>query len=720
MKEEEFDRGFRIVATILLALLIVTIPLLSIITKVSFEDYYSIVRELGTDAEELKDKELFDMSMGIYYYNCGLLAVSMVAHIIYFIGKARYNRKNKKTFKEKLIKNWPCVLLAIFMCWTLVGCIQAGMEMDAEVQIKRSKSIEDVSERIIKIANWSSGDRMANLSDMYQNAKDRAWHGCNNLKDGYYSFMFYASVLLNVLMLGNKAENHKKWLLRSLMITSLVMGFLCLLSFVVPDTFYGVIYYNRLTFNNSNHFGYYISVVLMLSVLLMMQEKNWYFKGLSLLNCLIYFPLLIINNTFGSYLGVLAGLVFVGIVALIRLVSRKQVSEFAFYVLAVMMFVSSSTIIANRTSESYNKGFVISTIDLNFPFMNTLRYTFNTFSEEKAENLMISNATINGVPVKWGTQIEQLDVKESTLVKQNFDGLFRDIRIILGFYGRTDNINVITQEDFSNKILEIAAKYPPVSGETVEEYDARQNLIQKEAQEFIKENNLLDESGNLIALPSKENENQTTNKSGLDDEVSNTGSGRGEVWIRSLDLMNQRPLFGWGLENLLNEFVNQYGINEGRTHNLILQLGGTTGIVGMLIYMVAVISIFLRVLYDVKLKTYNRKTYYLIGGAFLVATIIINILVSCITNKLLVNGIATVLLWALLYAVVFLRKIRLRVRDWNQFEYIASGVFVSYMVSSLFGNSAFYTSPYFMIFLGLLVYEMLNKKPAFNDKKGAE
>ena len=717
MREEEFDKRFRIIATILLALLIVTIPLLSIITKISFDDYYSIARELGTDAEELKGKEPFDMSMGIYYYNCGLLAVSMLMHAIYFI---KHNRKKEMPLKEKLKKNWPCVLLAVFMCWTLVGCIQAGMEMDAEVQIKRANSIEDVPERIIKIANWSSGDRLANLSDMYQNAKDRAWHGCNNLKDGYYSFMFYASVLLNVLMLGNNAANHKKWLLRSLMITSLIMGVLCLLSFIVPDAFYGVIYYNRLTFNNSNHFGYYISIVLMLSVLLMMQEKNWYFKGLSLFNCLVYFPLLIINNTFGAYLGILAGLIFVGVVALIRLVSRKQVSEFVFYVLAVIMLVSSSTIIANRSSESYNKGFVISTIDLNFPFMNTRRYTFNSFSEEQAEALMISNATINGKPVKWGTQVEQLDVKKPTLVKQNFDGLFRDISILLGAYGQKDDNKVITQEDFSNKILEIASKYPPVSGETIEEYDARQKLIEKEMQEFIKENNLLDESGNLIALPSNETDNQKTNKSGLTDEVSNTGSGRGEVWIRSLDLMNQRPLFGWGLENLLNEFVNQYGINEGRTHNLILQLGGTTGIVGMLIYMVAVISIFLRVLYDVKLRTYNRKTYYIICGVFLIATIIVNILVSSFTNKLLVNGIATTVLWAILYASIFFKNIRLRVRDWNQFEYIASGVFVSYMVSSLFGNSAFYTSPYFMIFLGLLVYEMLNKKSAINDKKGAE
>ncbi len=722
MKEELFDKRFRIIATVLLALVIVTIPVLSLITKVSFDNYYNMVSELGSDAEELQDIEPFEMSMGIYIYNCGLLVVSLFAQAIYFISKWRRDW-DKSTFKEKMAKNWPCILLAIFMCWTLVGCIQAGMEMDAEVMIKRSNSIDEVPERIIEIANWSSGDRMANLSDMYQNAKDRAWHGCNNLKDGYYSFMFYASVLLNVLMLGNNAKNHKKWLLRSFIITSLIMGFMCILSFMTPNSFAGVLYYNRLTFNNSNHFGYYISVVLMLSVLAMMLDDNWYFKGISLINCLFYFPLLILNNTFGAYLGILAGMIFVGVTALIRLISKHKVSEFVFYAIALLMMIVSSNVIADRDSNSYSRMgayFTYSKLDLNFFGKNTIEYTFNSLSEENAKLFSIDKSTVGNVPVKWGNQVTELDHRVEPMVKRNFEVMFRDIGIILGFYQKANSEKVMTQEEFTAKVLEITAKYPKVSGETFEEYSARQDLIEKETQEFIKANNLLDESGNLKDLPSASNANQTNNKSGLDDEVSSTGSGRGEVWIRSLDLMNQRPLFGWGLENLLNEFVNQYGINEGRTHNLILQLGGTTGIVGMLIYITAVISIFLKVVYDAKLRTFDKKGTIIIAGVFLIATIILNVIVSKFTNKLLINGIATVLMWAVLYALIFIKRIKLRVREWNAFEYIGSGVFVSYMVSSFFGNSAFYTSPYFMIFLGLLVYEMLNKTPVFEKEKGAE
>ena len=98
---------------------------------------------------------------------------------------------------------------------------------------------------------------------------------------------------------------------------------------------------------------------------------------------------------------------------------------------------------------------------------------------------------------------------------------------------------------------------------------------------------------------------------------------------------------------LLNEFYNQYGVNEGRTHNLILQLAGTTGVFGMLFYMIAVIGIFF--------------------------------------------------------------KVMARYRNWGLIEYVTVPTFIAYMVSSMFGNSAFYTSPYFMIILGMMIATTLFK-----------
>ncbi len=199
------------------------------------------------------------------------------------------------------------------------------------------------------------------------------------------------------------------------------------------------------------------------------------------------------------------------------------------------------------------------------------------------------------------------------------------------------------------------------------------------------------------------------------DDLSNVGSGRGPVWVRSLDLMNQRPWFGWGLENLLNEFYEQYNISEGRTHNLVLQLGGTTGIPGVLMYLIATISIWFKVLYDAKFRKFSKKSLLIILAVCIVLVVITNLAVSAITNKLFFNGAATTVLLTIFILLVFTEKAHLRVKEFNEFEFISTSVFASYMINSLFGNSAFYTSPYFMIFMGMLTFEMLNKKSVYAE-----
>lgn len=738
--DENFDKWFRRIAFAILIILILSIPVFTVMRKISYDKYIQLVAEYGSDSEQVKNYDTVEIAGSIYKLNCALCVVSILVQIVYFSTKKINSSKKGATLKEKLARNWPILLLAFFMAWTSVGCIQAGMEADAERYIRTAEKGAEIPDRIVEIANWTSGDRM-------QNAADRSWNGCNNLKDGYFSFLFYGTILLNVIMLGNNAENFKRWIMRSLLITSLIMVFCTYMSFFAPDIFAGTVFSNRMIFNNSNHFGYYMTVVIIMSVCMVMTEKNLYFKGLALINCLFYFPMLLLNRTFGTYLGVLFAMIFLFIVALIRLISRKQKLQFIMYMICAIYFVFCMMVVVNWNSANYSRNynyFYYSYLDLNFGG-NTYRYTFNTISEEEAEKLGITKTTINGSQVIWGNHVEKLDKRSDTIVERNFKGFFSDAGKMLGFIstqapsgesgsgekakssGETQKVEEtqkkVTMTDLNNKLQEISSKYPPVSGESLEEYSERQNKIQADLYEYLETNNLLDASGNITGLAQDEEEtkdvSQEENKSGLSDEISGLGSGRGETWIRSLDLMNQRPWFGWGLENMLNEFYQQYGINEGRTHNLVLQLGGTTGIPGVLMYLVATISIWLKVMYDVKLRKYDKKKGIIIGIAFLVATIAINIIVSRFTDKLLINGLATVFLWAIVYACIFFKNVRLRVKDWNEFELVSSAVFVSYMISSLFGNSAFYTSPYFMIFMGMLTYEMLNKTPRFVTEAAA-
>lgn len=134
----------------------------------------------------------------------------------------------------------------------------------------------------------------------------------------------------------------------------------------------------------------------------------------------------------------------------------------------------------------------------------------------------------------------------------------------------------------------------------------------------------------------------------LDTSITKAGSGRGETWIKVWELIKQRPLFGYGLECLLFQFSGQFNVGEGRTHNLLLQLLATVGIPGTIMYFAALAIIFFRLLSN----------------------------------------------W----------------KSWSDVEKITTFVGIAYIVTALTGNSTYYTSPFFMMFLGFVALTQWKKK----------
>ena len=284
-------KGFRIAAFILLMLLAVEIPLVVTARKASYNEYLDKVTAAVISGDtELANKlaPSIETAGTIYSYNCVLCILSILLIIAFLIVKFSRGFDKKFNLKKAIIKNWPCILLAIFMAWTSVGCIQAGMEANAEAIVNKAikeNTLADVPQRIIDIANWTPGDRMTN-------AADRSWNGCNNLKDGYFSFMFYATILINVVLLGVGSENYKRYLMRALTISSFLIGVFTFLAFFKYSALRGTLYFDRSLFNNRNHFGYYISVILIMSTALFITENNLYFKVMSFLNSILYIILL--------------------------------------------------------------------------------------------------------------------------------------------------------------------------------------------------------------------------------------------------------------------------------------------------------------------------------------------------------------------------------------------------------------------------------------------
>ena len=131
-------------------------------------------------------------------------------------------------------------------------------------------------------------------------------------------------------------------------------------------------------------------------------------------------------------------------------------------------------------------------------------------------------------------------------------------------------------------------------------------------------------------------------------EFRAAGTQRGELWHAAYSFIQRKPIIGYGADNIGEQYENALIRGKDRPHNLILYLACVSGIPGMFLYMTAVGIIIIKGI--IKLFKNDEE-----GKIFLL-------------------------------------------------------VVVTYMISSMFANSMFYTSPFFFIFLGSLMNSNLNKK----------
>ena len=146
----------------------------------------------------------------------------------------------------------------------------------------------------------------------------------------------------------------------------------------------------------------------------------------------------------------------------------------------------------------------------------------------------------------------------------------------------------------------------------------------------------------------------TSSKDDTNESYMQAGSGRMEIWIAGLEFFANRPVLGYGPENL-RPMYEANGIDQDRPHNIIIQQLTTSGLPGCILYFTALGIIILK-----GLKSFNAK-----------------------------NSIYTVTLFNT----------------------------IAYLISAMFGNSMYYTSPYFFIVLGLLMNEIIKVD---NCEKGKE
>lgn len=433
------------------------------------------------------------------------------------------------------------------------------------------------------------------LSSLCAYDKFRSFIGCYNLRDGYFSFMFYGSMLVNMLFLGlagfnaeEKEKDPRKLIIKWFLITACVISAFMLIDYWALN--YGgvkaVVIFPKVepyvtkssvtsaTFNNSNHFAYMLSISVTAAACMFiksgeeMKKRIWYLLGFLLMTVA-----LIINDTFGAYLGVMIAIILMIVHAII---SKK---EFIPVLAVAVVFICASLLTKNTSGKNI--------------IQNDFSYIGKSIAAILGSNEENSGETESG-DAKVETDMQLLYVHSGD-------------QVVAGYLsGEILEGNVISGEIISGEV---------VSGEIV--------------------------SGEFIP-----NKPSNSNNDGMDD-AGDAGSGRWRLWVVGTEIALENPILGVGLENMLYAY-NEKGVNEGRSHNLVVQLAGTLGFPALICYLLGVIFIFF-------------------GG---------------------------------------LKSLK----SWDAYMYTGMFVMVSYLLSSLTGNSAFYTSGYFYIFVGLVVLELMKQK----------
>ena len=130
-------------------------------------------------------------------------------------------------------------------------------------------------------------------------------------------------------------------------------------------------------------------------------------------------------------------------------------------------------------------------------------------------------------------------------------------------------------------------------------------------------------------------------------KINSVGTTRGTLWKYGIKYIGERPIVGYGIESTKPLYFKDK-VDQSRPHNILIQFGVFTGIPGIIIYILFIGTILIR----------NLKKIKVLDDISILSLFI----VTC------------------------------------------------YLMSSMFGNSMFYTSPYFFIFLGIICKNAFYKK----------
>ena len=170
---------------------------------------------------------------------------------------------------------------------------------------------------------------------------------------GFYTYLLFLGFYLNAI---NVEKKDYKLIGTVFAIVSTIISVTALLN----NSFtHNVFLWQRRPYNgiftNANHFGYYLSISVIVMIFLTLYEKNTIKKIIYYTMMTISFIMIIANDTFGSYLGVLVGLIFISIYSLIKKKNSQIIYiVLLFFVLSFMVGTTNGSIVKNNFCQLFS------------------------------------------------------------------------------------------------------------------------------------------------------------------------------------------------------------------------------------------------------------------------------------------------------------------------------------------------------------------------------
>lgn len=164
--------------------------------------------------------------------------------------------------------------------------------------------------------------------------------------EGFLSFLAYAGIFVNAALI--KSDKYRKIIFAVVTATSTLLAGFAMLKDIAGASFLmsrsGQVNRFSATFINSNHYGYYLCVSMIVIAGLFMTSKKWWWKLITGACFAVNLIVLLYNSTLGAYLALALGL----IVFFVFYIIRKGIVKALPILILIALFIGLSFVINNH------------------------------------------------------------------------------------------------------------------------------------------------------------------------------------------------------------------------------------------------------------------------------------------------------------------------------------------------------------------------------------